>query len=43
MNLMIKGMDKPANTDICYGDGTVDIKTPIMALDIFTKLLEDKP
>lgn len=30
-------MNKPINTDGCYGNGTVDIKTPIMALDIFTK------
>ena len=37
MSLIIEGMDKPTNTDVCYGNGTVDIITPIMALDIFTK------
>lgn len=37
MSLIINGMNKLTNTDVCYGNGTVDIKTPVMALDIFTK------
>lgn len=37
MSQSIKGMNKPTNTDVCYGNGTVDIKTPVMALDTFTK------
>jgi len=37
MSVIIEGMNKPTNTDVCYGDGTVDIITPVMALDIFTK------
>lgn len=30
-------VDKPTNADVCYRNGAVDIKTPVMALDIFTK------
>lgn len=37
MSLAIEDMNKPTNTDVCYGNGTIDIKTPVMALDIFTK------
>lgn len=37
MSLIINGMNKLAHTNVCYGNGTVDIKTPVMALDIFTK------
>lgn len=37
MSLIIDGVNKLTNTDVCYGNGTVDIITPVMALDIFTK------
>ena len=29
--------NKATTADVCYGNGTIDIKTPVMALDIFCK------
>lgn len=37
MSKMFENVNKPADTNVCYGNGIVDIKTPVMALDIFTK------